>query len=285
MDRYNKTEASKALSRMELNVTEKWPNYNSLWCRIAGLQKEKWATYTHYHSFFELHLCLKGSVDIVLPECTVHLQDGQFLMIPPETEHRFSGISKDYEEFVWGIVVHTEKTSLMLQGCSSNKGQNFPEVIREEIDAMLHVAYAALPYAQTIIKCHQDIILLTLAQIFPIELAVHEPAQKKIVHLPNIKQYLVENMERSPTADEVAAHFFISQRQLTRICHQEAGKSYQVLKSSLRIKLIKQFIENSDMSFDTIATKVGFSNRYTMSRAFKRAEGVPPGNYRKALLK
>ncbi len=285
MDRYNRAAASKTLSRLELNNTEKWLDFNSLWCRIAGLQKEKWDTNTHFHSFFELHLCLNGCANIVLSENSAILESGHFLLISPETDHHFSETSKDYVELVWGIAPKTEETLFLLQSCCSHNSQRFPEEIRYEVDQILHTAFDVLPVSQNIIRCRQEIILLSLIQMFSAGLGSFIPTQKKIVHLSNIRQYIVSNLEARPSADEAAAHFFISRRQLTRICNREAGCGYQALKRSLQIQLLKELIEEGNVDFDAMAAKAGFSNRFSMSKAFKQAEGLPPGKYREAFLK
>ena len=48
---------------------------------------------------------------------------------------------------------------------------------------------------------------------------------------------------------------------------------------------IRELLEDTELSMDQIAAMTGFADRYSMGKFFKKHEGTPPGNYRKALNK
>ena len=46
---------------------------------------------------------------------------------------------------------------------------------------------------------------------------------------------------------------------------------------------VKRLLSEDENSLDEIAQRCGFSDGYSMSKFFKKHEGLPPGKYRKSL--
>ncbi len=58
------------------------------------------------------------------------------------------------------------------------------------------------------------------------------------------------------------------------------GRGYQSIKCSLGRDARIAFLENTDLSLQQVALRVGFSEPSTFHRAFKKWTGVAPGEYR-----
>ena len=98
-----------------------------------------------------------------------------------------------------------------------------------------------------------------------------------------IKSFIKSNLSTSMSVSDIAAQFYMSARQITRICQNEYGLTLKELETSLRVEKIRKLLSDGEMSFDEIAEKCGFSDGYSMSKFFKKHEGLPPGKYRRSL--
>lgn len=87
-----------------------------------------------------------------------------------------------------------------------------------------------------------------------------------------------ENISR----DEIAAQLAMSGRSLQRKL-QEQGSSFQKLHDEHRHKRSLQLLADESLSLLNISLQLGFSESSTFYRAFKRWQGVTPGEYRQQL--
>jgi AraC-like DNA-binding protein len=87
----------------------------------------------------------------------------------------------------------------------------------------------------------------------------------------------------SISRDEVAAQLAMSGRSLQRKL-QEQGSSFQKLHDEHRHQRSLQLLANEDLSLLDISLQLGFSESSTFYRAFKRWQGVTPGEYRQQVL-
>lgn len=78
----------------------------------------------------------------------------------------------------------------------------------------------------------------------------------------------------------LSEHLDISTSYLSRIVKQATGVGIVDCIHEVRIKAAKQLLTETELSVDEIAEKVGFSNRWTLTRSFKRYEGTTPSAYR-----
>lgn len=74
----------------------------------------------------------------------------------------------------------------------------------------------------------------------------------------------------------------ISASWLSRIIRQATGVGIVDCIHAERIRAAKELLTGTTLSIDEIAEQVGFSNRWTFTRSFKRYEGTTPGAWRDA---
>jgi AraC-like DNA-binding protein len=88
----------------------------------------------------------------------------------------------------------------------------------------------------------------------------------------------LENISR----DDIAAQLAMSGRSLQRKL-QEQGSSFQKLHDDYRHQRSLQLLANENLTLMDISLQLGFSESSTFYRAFKRWQGVTPGEYRQQL--
>lgn len=95
-----------------------------------------------------------------------------------------------------------------------------------------------------------------------------------------VKARMVERLPSGEVSEtSIAEALNISQRTLQRKLREE-GTSYKQLLEETRRELALQYLDNSQLSINEITYLLGFAEPSTFSRAFKRWEGISPGQYR-----
>lgn len=89
--------------------------------------------------------------------------------------------------------------------------------------------------------------------------------------------------ESWPTFEDMAAELGTAPVTLRRRLAAE-GTSYQRIKDELRSDAAIDWLCNSSLSVDEIAARVGFQDASAFHRAFRRWNGVQPGEYRRRQL-
>lgn len=85
---------------------------------------------------------------------------------------------------------------------------------------------------------------------------------------------------RRPTLEMVAGHLGITPSQLQRRL-KEAGVTFQEEVAQVRIALAQRYLEETDEPLSVIADTLGFAEPAVFSRAFRRATGSSPSDWRK----
>lgn len=83
-----------------------------------------------------------------------------------------------------------------------------------------------------------------------------------------------------PVFEDLAAEFGTTATTLRRRLERE-GTSYQAIKDQLRSDVAIDYLCNSNLSVDEIAARIGFQDASAFHRAFKRWNGLQPGEYRR----
>ena len=86
--------------------------------------------------------------------------------------------------------------------------------------------------------------------------------------------------DSSLSASMVAGQFQISVPWLSNLFKKELGVGFLDYVHKCRIRHAGELLRTTDMSVGEIAERVGYTSALTMSRAFKRYEGVTPKWFR-----
>ena len=82
-----------------------------------------------------------------------------------------------------------------------------------------------------------------------------------------------------PHRDEVARTLNMSTRTLSRKLAR-LDTNYQSIIDEFRAELAKMYLETTDFSLEAICALLGFADRSSFIRAFRRWTGTKPGEYR-----
>lgn len=99
--------------------------------------------------------------------------------------------------------------------------------------------------------------------------------------LSPVKKYIDEAYMSRITLDELAEKFYINKFYLARLFKKQFGMSVVNYILHVRISHSKHFLRFTDLSVDSIGAKCGFGSGNYFTRAFRKIEGVTPGQFRK----
>jgi AraC-like DNA-binding protein len=95
----------------------------------------------------------------------------------------------------------------------------------------------------------------------------------------HVRQQLLQGTGLLATLDDVAEAFNMSTRSLRRKLESE-GTSFRLIVEDVRHQLALQLLEATDMKLDELAIQLGYADTASFTRAFRRWQGLPPGQYR-----
>lgn len=96
-----------------------------------------------------------------------------------------------------------------------------------------------------------------------------------------IREFCLSAVGGPPGIEAMAARLHVSTRTLQRRL-ADSGYRYQDILDDVRHRLAREFLHKTDLSVETIAARVGFSDASNFRKAFKRWAGQGPAEFRRA---
>lgn len=287
MDIRERLTASKKISKVNWNEEINDIKLNTYWCRVVINRWENWNYKEHSHSFFELHLALDGECVFEIDEKKITVGRGEFILIPIGKSHRIAHVSEDFEKFVWGFSVCDKETSKALARNCENVLLHFADKnMLSSVDIILDNAGDGIFENYNVIKGQMYFIFVSvLRKLNFISDAGNLPQMKSGVLTESVKKFISDNIALDFSLKDIADNFFISERQLCRICKAESGRTVREIKAEIQLEHIRRLLGETELSIEEIAIKSGFSDRYSLSKFFKKHEGLSPAVYRASLKK
>ncbi len=134
-----------------------------------------------------------------------------------------------------------------------------------------------------------DVLRLRLATADPnLQAVLHRHADHLLAQAPAFESFAQQVREAvlrrlsagAPTAAQMAAHFNMSKRTLSRRLVED-GTSYETIVDDLRRDLSKRYLRDDTLSIDEVALMVGYAEMHAFRRAFRRWHGVSPAVFRR----
>lgn len=95
-----------------------------------------------------------------------------------------------------------------------------------------------------------------------------------------VREQLIPTSGTIPAMGEVARTLGVSARTLRRQLAREET-SFRSLCDEVRITFAEAFLSNGAMTIEEIASRLGYSEAASFTRAFTRQRGIPPGEFRR----
>jgi len=98
--------------------------------------------------------------------------------------------------------------------------------------------------------------------------------------LASLWKAVAADLARPWTLDGLASAAGMSKENLRRVCQQELNRSPMRQLARLRFQRAGELLADNSNKIISVAERIGYSDPFTFSVAFKREMGVPPSDYR-----
>jgi two-component system response regulator YesN len=99
-----------------------------------------------------------------------------------------------------------------------------------------------------------------------------------------MKAYIQDNYHDSMLSLTLMAdHFELNPSYMSAFFKKYSGENITDYITEVRIKHVKELLEETNMTVSEIADRVGYANSVGLIRMFKKSEGTTPGKYRESL--
>lgn len=102
----------------------------------------------------------------------------------------------------------------------------------------------------------------------------------KRMDIRDLQAWIIDNPTENHHVDNLAERVAMSPRNFSRTFLQETGITPGKFVERVRIDAARQYLEQENLSIETVATKAGFADAERMRRTFIRHLGVNPKSYR-----
>ncbi|MBQ8416166.1 MAG: helix-turn-helix transcriptional regulator [Clostridia bacterium] len=100
-----------------------------------------------------------------------------------------------------------------------------------------------------------------------------------------ITEYLKDCVRSDLSLGELCARFYIGKSRLCKMFRDHVGKSPMEYFTDLKMAEAKKLLRQGEFSVGRIADLLGFSSIHNFSRAFKKAVGFSPSEYRSQVIR
>jgi AraC family transcriptional regulator, melibiose operon regulatory protein len=269
---------------------------------VVFLKHPRFIEFTdHRHSFIEMNYVYSGTCRQNINGKEVILKEGDLCLLDTNVTHGIESASAD--DIIINIMIRTSYfDSALIQRLSGNdlltdffvhaiyqqkkdsryiifpKGQNnrLREIIIQALGEYFHPQLCS----NEAINSYTLLIFTELLRIYNSFSKNKEvPTFKKAI-ISDILRFMEQNYQ-TMTLEKTAETFHFHPNHLTRLLKTNLGKTFIELSHQLKIKNACTLLENTDLTVDQIANKVGYSNITFFYKSFKKIYGVTSAGYRK----
>ncbi len=258
----------------------------------------------HKHKFIEIVYVISGEATHVVGNHQVKASKGGLFIINYDTPHAFYGNENAKEPFINYDLLFTpdffdssmiNANSFEALGSSFLFYSLFPEKQRIGPDLQLsgssynifgelfnkiYVEYnnREKGYINIIRAYVVELIIKMFRKMDSLSTDSISNKQKQIIN--TTLEYLRNNFGTHVTLEDLAAKIFLSKHYFGRLFKSVTGMPVSVLLQQIRMEEACKLLATSDRKITDIAENCGFNDIKSFYNAFKKANGVTPGDYR-----
>jgi AraC-like DNA-binding protein len=248
------------------------------------------------HPFLELFFVLSGSGTFEIDGAAHPCQRNDLMFVPPRRMH----VIHDHPErplslyavcVAASVVRHEPRLFDDLPLGRVRVGKSLASDVRSSFRRLLFEQTRQRPFGPTLIVGLTLQLLALLARQSAAELrppADDLDGEGLASRRTIVERYVLALAHRffeRTSLDDAAAELGMSRRRFTTLFAEVTGQSWADYLSALRIEYAKTLLQGTTRSIVSIAFECGYEDLSSFYRAFKRATGASPGNWRERLLK
>lgn len=215
--------------------------------------------HTHAHSFGHLILPMQGILNLQTEQRSLTVDDQHILLLPPECEHSY--YSKERNEFLVFYIPY----NIFSHNCVD-------EVKYIEFD----VRWRALRFLMLSECQNKETNTTAINQLLYYSFQLMQGTQEY-----SSIRYLNENYHINTPLKTLAELEHYQVGYYSQWFQKKLGVSVQIYLQKLRLQEAKQLLRETNYNILAIAQQVGYEHQASLTKIFKRFEGITPREYRK----
>ena len=238
----------------------------------------------HTHPYFHMIMMLRGHDQFVVADQPMILNEGQCLIIPPETEHTFSNLTKSNTEHmelkftITNPALHTRVLRVSNQVLENELANAlFKHILREyttqstPADDAPATYLTALLHALTEEDRHQS-----PKQFSYVDASGFSVLAQRVI------RYLETHYAEDVSLDTLATALGYNKTYLCGVFKKDTDLTILDCLNTIRIRRAAELIVYSDHSLAQVSELCGFSSVSHFNRVFLKYVGATPGQCRRA---
>nr|WP_280521187.1 helix-turn-helix domain-containing protein [Paenibacillus mangrovi] len=106
--------------------------------------------------------------------------------------------------------------------------------------------------------------------------------QSKKIEIINAQKYVLLQLDRKITLDEVANHLHLNPSYFSRLYKKETNENFIEYVTRMKMERAKELLNTSEKTIDSISHQLGYDNRSYFVKLFKQHFGVLPSKFVKS---
>lgn len=232
-----------------------------------------------------IHYIISGKGEYHVNGEIYKLQKGDCFLVYPNTEITYFADEKEPWEYAW-VGFAGSDAPMILRATDFSK--TLPCIYQlekgdEVKKQLLHIYDARGNEFEHAVEMTGRLyttlaILMQTAKKRQVQNSAQNYVQKSI-------EYISSNYSYPITVEDIAAYVGLSRSHLFRSFETVLSMSPKEYLTNFRIKQSCYLLEHSDLSITAIANSIGFDNSLYFSKAFHKAKGMSPKEYKKQIKK
>lgn len=214
---------------------------------------------------YEIIFVLAGNFKIAEQGEVYHLKPDDALILTPEILHYGAHATNSDVKFYWAHFYAENFEKLGLKKHYSNLPAQNAYLFRELMNAQFD-------------EQNKTLADLKLAEIL-ISLP-HSKADDNLKFLSEIKEYVRVNSDKPQKVSSVCEHFGYNADYLSKTFAKNTGVSLREFIITERVRAVKTYLLNTNLSIKEISAALGFENENLMVKFFKYNAKITPSQYR-----
>ena len=245
-----------------------------------------WVQSFHYHASNEIIYIGDKDIKCFTRNESKTINTSTVCIVPPKVEHYFSPCEQgEAEKVSFRFFFELNRTTRD----KNNMYYQFNTLFSAITDVMLLENTSAITLFRSLLeavsgdytdeyllKNYASLILITLLKELKSQnnsdlfarRGGDEIKAKDFTLFAQIESYIAQNYMDKLTLERVASQFFVSPRQLSRLCLRVCQMSFKEILQNQRMMVSKQLLEQTELPLAEIAVKVGFDSYTGFYKSF-----------------
>ena len=244
----------------------------------------------HTHDFFEFVLVVRGEAEHIVDGKSYHTRPGSVVFINFGQTHKIVSQNTEYYNILItpdyigsGLYRETEAVrelfSFVYEQGNCDQCVNFTGTDITKAISLINELYRETTEKQE----SWQAVASDLLHLFLIMLLRHVRSEKHaILHsqIDEVLDYIKDHYNENFSMAEVSEHFYYNDSYFSRLFKRFTGEGFNAYVNSLKIGEAMQLLENTSLSNEAIADKVGYADIKTFYTQFRKITGTTPGAFR-----